>query len=174
MQPVRMILEGRYWDSVVYRGRLYLFGVSGDIRTINWDSLVDSVNTDKTLRLPLDCAFRRSDFLYGPSLQRMFGDPEIRSLVKAKFGRLERAAISVSERQLRKHEIGRQDNQFPFPHSAMEIYDRRVYVAGPAGISTANATGRTKHPISTKLNDSGTRRSSTWPPMGFARSRSRR
>lgn len=151
MQPLRLTLEGRYWDSIVYRGRLYLFGLSGDIRTFNWDSLIDSLIVDKSLRLPLDCAFRRSDFLYGPALQTMFGDPEVRALVREKFTRLEQQPIAVAERQLRRHEIDHQDNPFPFPHTASEMYDRRMYVAGPSGVSAANASGRTKHAVSTKV-----------------------
>lgn len=151
MQPLKITIPGEYWDSQLYRGRLYLFGAHGDIQEINWDTVVDSLAVDKPLRLALDCAFRRSDFLYGPELQTMFGDSEVRDLMRDKFRRLARPTLSLSRQRLVAHEEGRQDNPMPFPHTTCEIYDRTLFVAAPSGVAKAGAGGRTKHPISTRV-----------------------
>lgn len=31
MSPLKLIIPGRYWDSQVYRGRIYPFGRDGEI-----------------------------------------------------------------------------------------------------------------------------------------------
>ena len=151
MQPLRFIVPGQYWDSQVYRGRLYLFGMDGSIITVNWDSLIKSLSIDDVLRLPLKCAFLRSDYLYGYQLQDLFSDPEVRDLVRDKFSRLAESSFSVSRKSLQTHKIGQQDNLCLFPHSDCEIYDRTLYVSAPTGVVKAGASGRTKYPISTRV-----------------------
>ena len=151
MQPLKITIPGKYWDSQLYRGRLYLFGVHGDIQEVAWDAVVDSLSVQEPLRLALECAFRRSDFLYGPELQTMFGDSEVRDLIRGKFERLAKSTLTLSRQRLVAHEKGRQDNPLPFPHTTCEIYDRTLYVAAPSGITKAGASGRTKFPISTRV-----------------------
>ena len=151
MLPLKLTIPGHYWDSYIYEGRLYLFGLKGDIRTINWDTLIGTWNIDKSLQLALECAFLRSDFLYGFKMQRMVQDDEVRHIIRQKFQKLGKKTLGISTRRLAKHEVGRQDNPCPFPHSDCELYRRNLYVAAPSGVVRATATGRTKFPISTRV-----------------------
>lgn len=150
MQPLKLIVPGEYWDSYVYAGRLFLFGARGNIRTLNWDALVRGLNVDSRARLALFCAFLRSDYLYGPEVQELLHDTEIREIVRSKFSVLEGQPIEVSRALLSKAEIGQQDNPCPFPHAEIELYYRNLYVGGPSGVVRATASGRTKYPISTR------------------------
>ena len=43
MRPLKLTLPGRYWDSVIYGGILYLFDLSGGMRLVNWTHLIDAV-----------------------------------------------------------------------------------------------------------------------------------
>lgn len=151
MQPLKIIIPGEYWDSYIYKGRLYLFGIDGNIITLDWDKLISSWKIDGTLQLALECAFMRSDFLYGRSLQKLFHDPEIRELVKNKFERLSRTDLMITKDTLMKLSIGVQDNLCAFPHSDCEIYHQQLYVSAPSGVMQASAGRGTKYPISTRI-----------------------
>ena len=59
------IIPGRYWDSRIYRGRLHLFGMEGDILTLGWDALIGRLRVRDDLKLAARSAFQRSDFFYG-------------------------------------------------------------------------------------------------------------
>lgn len=149
MQPLRLILPGRYWDSQIYEGRLYLFGRSGDVLTLDWDALIDSFKVGRPLHLALKCAFQRSDYLYGMSAAGLMKDPEIRSLVIRKFRRLGNA-LEVPATRLLRHSLGRQDNPLPFPHTDSEIYARKMYVASKSGVMRVSCNKKTKYPVSTR------------------------
>lgn len=150
MHPVKITIPGAYWDSFLYRGSLYLWDVSGSVRTLNWDALVDEWDIESELQLAMECAFRRSDFLYRVDLATLFRDEDVRDVVQRKFQTLAERSLVASERMLCASEIGQQDNPFPFPHSDLDVYDKRAYVAGPSGITTATIGSGTKHPVSSR------------------------
>ena len=151
MQPLKLTIPGQFWDSYIYSGRLYLFGMEGSIVTIDWDNLIESWKIQENLRLALECAFQRSDYLYGHSLERMFSDSEIRNLVRRKFVQIAETSLSLSRKQFKEFSIGEQDNPCPFPHSDCEIYYQEIYISAPSGVVNASANKRTKFPISTRV-----------------------
>ena len=150
MQPVKLLIPGRYWDSHIYAGRLYLFGLDGDIRTINWKPLIEEWNTRDELRLALTCAFLRSDYLYGLNLQALFHDREIRDIIARKFKNLAKENLQATLVQLANYTIGHQNNPCPFPHADTEIYYENLYVGGPSGLVRLACNKRTKYPVSTR------------------------
>jgi len=150
MQPLRLLIPGRYWDSHIYAGRLYLFGLEGDIRSIDWDSLIGKWNIRDELKIALVCAFLRSDYLYGQDLQDLFQDREIRNIIARKFRDLAEENLYATPRQLSHHIIGHQDNPCPFPHADTEIYHQNLYVGGPSGLVRTTCNKKRKYPISTR------------------------
>lgn len=150
MQPLKISIPGAYWDSHVYSGRLFLFGADGDLCTLDWGRLIRELPVAGRTRLALVCAFLRSDYLYGSEIQELLHDSEIRETILSKFADLEGKDIEISHRQFQKAERGRQDNPCPFPHADAEVYYRNLYVGGPSGVFRATASGRTKHPVSTR------------------------
>jgi len=151
MQPVTLVIPGQFWDSQIYRGRLYLFGRDGSIRTLDWDRLIGTLVLPARLRLAAECAFCRSDYLYGSNWTLFFSDPEIKELVTSKFETLAKKKIIISEAQLQQCERGRQDNPFSFPHTDSLIYWRNMFVVGDEGVWRATCDpGRTRHPVSSR------------------------
>jgi hypothetical protein len=151
MRPVIAEIEGEFWDSQVYRGKLFLFCRDGTIRTIDWDKLVDSLNFDRDARLAATCAFQRSDYLYGPNWNLFFSDSDIKKAITQKFRSLSLKNIQVDEKKLTNAEYGRQDNPFPFPHADTLLYIKQMYVVGTEGVwrSTCDPK-RTRKPISSR------------------------
>src|SRR5690348_8264021 len=121
MQTIKLTIPGSFWDSQIYQGRLYLFERDGGLRTINWDQLIDGISVPVRLNLALQCAFKRSDYLYGSEWDLLFSDPDVKATVTAKFASLTDREIEPSKKLLRSSEIKKQSNPFPFPHADSTI-----------------------------------------------------
>ena len=151
MPPLKLVIPGRYWDSQIYRGRLHLFGMDGDILTLNWDKLVEGLQVRDDLRLAVRSAFRRSDYLYGVAVTGIFHDAEIRGVMSRRFRSLSQTALEVRRQEIDGTRLGLQENRFPFPHADSEIYCRRLYVSSRNGVFAAGCGGSTKYPVSTRI-----------------------
>lgn len=150
MQPLKLTIPGSYWDSQLYAGRLYLFERDGTLRTINWDRLVRDWKLDSSFRLAMECAFCRSDYLYGDQWSLAFSDHEIQAVIRHKFDRLAVMQLEVTTTRLDEVSIGVQMSPFPFPHADSTIYRRNLFVASSEGVFRASCNKRTKKPVSTK------------------------
>ena len=151
MPPLKLTIPGRYWDSQIYRGRLHLFGMEGDILTLDWDALIGRLRVRDDLKLAARSAFQRSDFLYGVASTGIFRDAEIRAIMSRRFHDLSQMPLELSRQEIDQTALGRQDNLFPFPHADSEIYNRRLYISSRAGVFAANCGGSTKYPVSTSI-----------------------
>ena len=81
MQPVKLTIEGQFWDSQIYMGLLYLFGRDGSLVVIDWDRLVDNLARQTHQKFAVEAALRRSDHLYGPSARLFLSDPTVADLM---------------------------------------------------------------------------------------------
>jgi hypothetical protein len=150
MQPLKIIVPGHYWDSQIYRGKLYLFDRNGDIVTVNWDALINALGVEPENRLALTCAFTSSDLLYDPRVEQILGDVELRPTVRSKFERLARGPIELLPEQLESYVIKKQRNPFPFPHADSTIYYNAMYVGGPSGVWSATCAKPSGNPVSSR------------------------
>ena len=150
MQPIKVIIPGHYWDSFIYNGNLYLWKIDGSIRTIEWDALISNWNCDRDTNTILQLAFSHSDHLYSRTMDLLLADVDISDLIKKKINHLCTTANTIEDSTLSKHEVGHQDNPFPFPHADLEVYSNKAYVASTSGITSASIGTATKYPISTK------------------------
>lgn len=150
MQPVKITIQGSFWDSFIYKGRLYLFHANGDITSVAWDEFIhDWADSDET-KLAFTCAFSRSDYLYLSDAQQLLRDPEIKPIVNQKFLRLAELDINLSGEDLFKYSKGRQQTPSLFPHSDIEIYNDQLFLGSKSGLYKLGCNKKTKYPISTK------------------------
>ena len=105
MQPVTLNIYGEFWDSQIYRGRLYLFCCDGSIKTLDWDRLISSLKVRRSLKLATACAFMRSDYLYGDRWSLFFSDPDIKKIILRKFQRLAEKPIEIETRYQDKYRL---------------------------------------------------------------------
>ncbi|MBF0476668.1 MAG: hypothetical protein HQK59_12730 [Deltaproteobacteria bacterium] len=150
MQPIKLTIPGAYWDSQIYSGCLYLFGLSGDILTLDWDRLSEKLRIEDNLHLAVGIAFERNDLLYDPMYELLFQDTEIKGIMEEKFSRLSTMDLMVSDRQFNDMQLGRQDNRFPFPHTDSQIYGRNIYISAHSGVYRATCNKKNKYPVSTR------------------------
>ena len=64
MQPSKITILGDFFDCQIYRGRLYLWTLSGDIYTYDWNGIIDSLETDPIDKIPLTFCFKDGNGLY--------------------------------------------------------------------------------------------------------------
>jgi hypothetical protein len=150
MQPVKITIPGSYWDSFIYKGRLYLFGIDGDIRSIVWNDLTSMLKVPDKVKIAFICAFERSDYLYSHEVKDLLDDAEIRSVMKNKFAKLAKLDLQVTDKMLLKCEKNRQDNPCPFPHADIELYKDQLYSGSAYGLYEATCNKKTKYPISAR------------------------
>src|SRR5436309_920018 len=104
MSPVKLIIQGEYWDSYLYRGRLHLFGLDSSLLTVDWNQLVDGLGVPEELKLAAECAFRRSDYFYSDRDQwsLLFRDRDVKALIEGKFKGLAALKLVVEPTTLMK------------------------------------------------------------------------
>lgn len=150
MQPLRMTIPGKYWDSFIYKGRLYLFGINGDIRSVAWGDFISSWKVSDETKIAFVCAFQRSDYLYSSEVQDLLIDREIRTVMKGKFQKLSQTQLHATEKMILAAEKGHQDSPCPFPHADLELYQDQLYVGSAYGLYKASCNKKTKYPVSTR------------------------
>jgi hypothetical protein len=97
----------------------------------------------------MQCAFLRSDYLYGARWDLLFKDDEVRELVKQKFASLAAYELEVARGRLDEFSTA-QTNPFPFPHADSTIYKKNMYVVSRSGAFRATCNKKTRHPISSR------------------------
>jgi hypothetical protein len=145
MQPIRLTIYGDFWDSQIYKGRLYLWSMDNVLHVYNWDTLVESITRDG-LRLPLVCAFSRGDLLYVPrELSTVFKDQDVRNLLKQKFDSVAQLEWSFSQLDIERFLMGKQDSPFNALHDDSSIYLNRLYGLTDSGLFTAKTHKRKRN-----------------------------
>lgn len=151
MSPLKLTIPGQYWDSQIYRGRLYLVDRRGRILTLDWDKLIENLGVENSLELATVCAFKRSDYLYRVAATGILHDEEFKTILNQRFARLAKTPLVVEKEQVTTSTLGEQDNPFPFPHTDSTVYNRRLYISSRSGVFSANCNGQTKYPVSTSV-----------------------
>ena len=136
MQPVKLTIPGDFWDSQIYRGRLYLWDMENALRVYDWDALIHSLQDDERIKLPLLCSFTRGDYLYHVDWSLVFDDQEVRHLLESKFQALASRHLVIDPHTLSAHLLAHQDNPFGAMHDDSEIYINHLYGLNEAGLSS--------------------------------------
>lgn len=156
MQTVKITLLGKFWDSQIYMGRLYLFGLEGDLRVMNWDSLAEEIRIPSYLHYPFIASFIKGNELYSPENRELLQDAEIKNVLLKKFAGLAEHPITIDEGNLKRLTIWHHLSPFPFPHTDSLIYARHFYTVGRSGVFSARCGSSLKKPVNvdaTKLWD---------------------
>ncbi len=148
MEALKLIVPGSYYDNQIYANRLYLWNLDDSITTVDWNGLLESITIPEHLKFALRCAFLESNILYNKKLQAVFQDREVVKLLKKKFQELAKYSIDISQEQLQKFVIRRQDNPFVFPHADSSAYQGNIYVGDESGVKVARCEENEIYPIS--------------------------
>jgi hypothetical protein len=137
MRPVKLTIPGDYWDSKIYRGRLYLWDMENALRVYDWDALVHSLLGDERIELPLLCSFTRGGYLYhGGDWSLVFNDQDVRHLLESKFQSLASLQLEIGPPTLSSFLLAQQDNPFGTMHDDSEVYTNHLYGINDSGLSS--------------------------------------
>lgn len=134
MHPVRLTIRGRFWDSQLHKGRLYLFDLDGSLRQLDWNGLVQSFRVPDRCRLALECAFQRSDYLYGNNWYKFREDAEIGTLLTSKFDELLKEDLTLHAQQLDQFTERQTNTPFPYAHNDSLLYKDQLYATSQSGV----------------------------------------
>jgi hypothetical protein len=131
-QPIKVSVLGEFWDSHVYSGFLYLFGIHGSLEKISWNALVDELNIPEDLRPIARAGLLGNHLLYETGSRNLLQDHKIKQLVIDQFERLAESMQGCELDKSRKSSI--RQNHFPFPHHDIEMYKQKLYVGAEEGL----------------------------------------
>lgn len=152
MQTLKFTIEGSYWDTQIYNGRLYLFSRDGSIQTLDWDRVNEFVKIPERSKLAFDIAFQKSSIIYDYTNNCIVSDNEIRGVLENKFRALKLCDdLKLSRAGINSLLIKEQDNVFPFPHIDSDIYKNRLYVASKSGVFKSGCSKANVLPVSKRL-----------------------
>lgn len=152
MDPLKIILRGRFYDAHIYMGKLALFTDDGRILGIDWREVLNSLHVNRPLLLALEAAFGNSSLLYDAVNKPILHDLEIKGVVESKFNRLSRPIADLDLAAISKFAVSEQENLFPFPHADCEIYGKKIFVCSSDGIYKSLFNGDTKKLVSTRVD----------------------
>ncbi len=134
MQPVKLTLEGQFWDTQIYMGFLYLFVRDGSLTVIDWDRLVTDLGERTGQLFATESALRASDLLYGPSARMFLANPEIKAMVEKRFEVLAATDLHIDRSTLARYTVQHTRSPSPFPHADSVLYNRLLYTVGKSGV----------------------------------------
>jgi hypothetical protein len=131
-QPIRITLLGKYWDSQIYSGTLYLFNRDGGLTILNWDRFVQALPISEELRFVAEAVLLGNDRFYSEDIHRLIQDPEIRPVILDKIRRLRRTCEDQEFSPALFSSTA--TNPLPFPHNDSEVYYGQLYVGTTSGV----------------------------------------
>ena len=150
MQPITLTIEGKWFDSFLYRERLYLFGLDGTVTQYNWKQMLSLLPLSSNERVVVSCTFFDHSYLYDEKLRLLLSDPDIHKTLTSKMERAAGGSLEIPFELLQRTFVRRDDAPFPFPHTAFEMYKRTAYVSSSEGVYEIDAREHLKRPWSSK------------------------
>jgi hypothetical protein len=152
MQPVKISLQGDYFDCQIYRGRLYLWTFNGALKVYNWNDIVNSFVKKETDRIAMTFCFMDGNYLYKSSLIELFKDADFRNLLLSKFKAVISGDYFISEKDLAKFQFGEQETPTGIIPTDTEIYSNKLYFINDKGLfsGSAHRSRSDKYPVSSK------------------------
>jgi hypothetical protein len=153
MNPAKITIYGDFWDCQIYRNRLYIWGMDGSLKIIDWNKLVDSFSTQLSDQLALSCAFTNGNYLYQSDFSKIFRDPDFRTLLITKFENISQANYAIEGDDLQNFLIKEQDSPFKELPTDTEFLSNRIYAITDNGLfsTDANKSKKRKLPVSSRL-----------------------
>ena len=148
MPPLKLSILGDYWDAQIYRGKLYLWHLNGDLSTYDWNKFVRETSLKLPSPLAFELAFAQGDALYRGDYLR--SHREFRSWIHGRISSLHGIEFVFDSRDMYPYRTDSQGNPFGDLPGDAEVYNRKIYAVTDSGLWSATFGGRTKHSISTR------------------------
>ena len=139
MQPLKITIQGDYYDCQIYRGRLYLWTFDGELKVCDWNEIVYSFIKKETDKIALTFSFLDGNYLYKTSLIELFKDKDFKKLLLKKFKGVENKSFTITEKKLDKYLLGKQDTPSGILPIDTEIYSNKLFFIHEQGLYSSSA-----------------------------------
>jgi hypothetical protein len=136
-EPIRIVVQGDFWDSHIYSGRLFLFGADNSLTKVNWPELVASQAPLQANPIAVNGLLVDAGFFYRSDSRTFMSDQFVSTHVHRCFADLQGQVVDVDLTSLEKVVIC--DSPFSNLHAGLEIYHHRIYAGMPEGLFLANS-----------------------------------
>lgn len=156
IDPVRIIILGKFYDCQIYRGRLYLWTMDGALKVYDWNKVINQTVIPKFKeKLPFVFSFMEGNFLYNKRVSYIFSDESYRSILLNQYQVLENTPVIVRTEELEQSRLYQgciPMNELPID---TEVYANNLYFAVDDGLYRkvihTNASDPSLGPKDTKL-----------------------
>lgn len=135
IDPVRIIITGKYYDCQMYRGRLYLWTMNGELIVYDWNKVINQTVIPKFKeRLPFVFSFMEGNFLYNKRVSYIFSDEAYRSILLNQYKVLVNTPVTISVEELEQSRLYQGSipmNELPID---TEVYANNLYFAVDNGL----------------------------------------
>jgi len=134
MQPVVLTICGDYWDSFIYKGRLYLWGYNEELTIYNWDELIDYLIMRYSLeqyREAIDFSFKDGRIYYEKYPE------DKRPYLKDQIIYLSQFAFELNRDDLANFQCLSISNPFPELATDIEVFNDVIYGGTDDGLFEA-------------------------------------
>lgn len=146
MKPKKLVIEGEYLDSQIYRGRLYLWTFDGRLVVYDWNSIVNYLYGEDNEYARY--VFKEGAALYNSSLHPLFKDNDFKKLLERKIGQLKDSFVPL--KKIRGFIIGEMDVPTKELPIDTEIYGNNLYFSTEHGLYKTTAHKNGKYPVSSR------------------------
>ena len=148
MQPVKIKIQGNFYDSQIYRNRLYLWHFDGRLSVYDWRELISNIVVNEFLLYVKDLCFLDGSYLYHTEwFGRLLQDKEINEILTNKITNLSGKCFVVTEEELAKAVIKEYDVPFYEMPLDTHIYNGNLYYTIENGQYVSKIQGK-KEPLS--------------------------
>lgn len=135
VDPIKIVIKGCYYDSQIYRGRLYLWTLEGVLEVYNWNKLINTFVIPKFKeRVPIVFGFMEGNFLYDKKVSYFLTDDSFNSLLLKQYKELETKPIEITAEALNATRLYKEDVPLQELPVDTEIYANNVYFALEKGL----------------------------------------
>jgi hypothetical protein len=139
MRPVKIIIEGGFWDSQIYSGVLMLFTDNGSIQRVDWRSQVNTIADENAdLQTALRVAFVDGDLFYNEKVRKILKDPAIDQVIRSQLAELSARDLAVAVGS--SGSAFEVKSPFDFYPADTDIYYATIIAAGESGLYSCRSS----------------------------------
>ncbi|WP_373072077.1 hypothetical protein [Sulfurimonas sp.] len=151
MQSLKIRIEGDYWDSYIYMGRLYLWTFDNDLLIVNWDDLVLS-KFDIYSEEFISDIFRQSHAFHNEFILKIMKINSVHNIISNLMDNYANKELTISINELNEYLYSKQKSPFKYLTIDMDIFNKKIYAATEEGLfsSTAHRSLNEKYLVSSR------------------------
>lgn len=136
MQPLKIRIEGRYWDSYLYNDNLLLLTRDGDLEVYSWDRVLDAISAPSELRTPLRHLAARGRAWYALAVQELIQVSALHSHLLKNVATLASQTMRLSRAELTRR-VRRTTAVGLFPSTDIEVFGNVLYLGSTDGLTAS-------------------------------------